>query len=156
MFRLFAASGVGGVAYAAYSYSSATAARDSRAAVEANPTLHGAIRRRDTEKVKEILEMLDADSAAARSTTITAVDDNGASPLVAAARRGEAAMVELLLARGAPLEPLALTAAADGGHPDAARVLFAAGAKIDATTSAGNTIALWRLSGKLPLAAGCS
>ena len=88
MLRAVAASGaLGGVAYAAYSYSSASSARDVGVAAEAHPTLHGAIRRRDTEKVKEILEMLDADSAAARSTTITAVDDNGASPLVAAARR---------------------------------------------------------------------
>eukprot|EP00667_Euglena_gracilis_P022536 EG_transcript_25147 len=78
---------------------------------------------------------------------LTAVDDDGWSPLIVAAREGQAAVMAELLRRGCPTDPLqpgrhsAIRGAAIGGHLDCVRLLLDAQANPN-VLSAGDRTAL--------------
>ena len=80
---------------------------------------------------------------------VNAVGDYGRTPLMHAARNGNAAMVDTLLARSANVHMKdtdgenALVIAVDQGHLDAARALLEAGADADSTNQQSRTVAMF-------------
>ena len=98
------------------------------------PVLLTASRSDDVDIVRHLLDA---------GADVNATQSFGQNALLWAAERGNLQTVDLLLERGAQIEPPVLHVAAREGHTGVVEKLIDAGADVDATWSCGNTALMW-------------